>query len=109
MNSRTATTIPPFPREDLKLTYMPISTISVVFNPPLPQSTGSVSAAEIEKMTTSERLQAMESLWDALCREPDKLNSPNWHGEVLSDRRTKIEDGEASFVSLKEARRRLLG
>ncbi len=68
-----------------------------------------MSTAEIEKMTASERLQAMESLWDAMCREPGKLDSPEWHGEVLSERRSKIENGDANFVTLEEARRRLLG
>ena len=68
-----------------------------------------MSTAEIEQMSNPERLQAMESLWTALCREPESLASPEWHGNVLAERRSRIENGEAKFVSLDEARRRLLG
>ena len=31
---------------------------------------------EIEKMSTIERLQAMEKLWDSLCNE-EEIESPN--------------------------------
>ena len=68
---------------------------------------GIMSIAEIGKMTTSERLQAMEALWDALCHEPTEPKSPAWHEGVLNERRKKSESGEANFVSLEEARRRL--
>ncbi len=60
-------------------------------------------------MSTSERLRAMEALWDALCHEPTAHDSPAWHQEVLDERRRKIEKGEAQFVSLSEAKRRLQG
>ena len=66
-----------------------------------------MSIAEIEKMSTSERLKTMEALWDALCREPSEPESPEWHREVLDERRKSIESGEVKFVSIEEARRRL--
>ncbi len=68
-----------------------------------------MSIAEIEEMNTAERLRTMEALWDALCREPTEPESPDWHGKVLEERREKIESGEAKFISLEEARRRLRG
>lgn len=66
-----------------------------------------MSTVEIEKMDTAERLRTMEALWDALCREPTEPESPEWHKGVLEERRRKIESGEAQFISLEEARRRL--
>ncbi len=68
-----------------------------------------MSIAEIEKMTTSERLRTMEALWDALCHSPSKPDSPSWHEGVLNERRKKIQSGEARFLSLDEARNRLRG
>lgn len=66
-----------------------------------------MSIVEIEKMTTPERLRAMEALWDALCHEKSEPESPKWHGDVLAKRRQKIDSGEATFISIEEAKRRL--
>lgn len=62
---------------------------------------------EIEKMSQVERLSAMEALWDALCRGEPEPVSPDWHEGVLAERRRKISSGEARFLSLEEAKRRI--
>lgn len=61
-----------------------------------------MNALEIEKMTTVQRLQAMENLWDALLHEKVEIESPGWHQDVLKNRRKRINAGEAEFLSLKE-------
>jgi len=66
-----------------------------------------MSIAEIGKMTNSERLRVMEALWDALCHDKSEPESPEWHGDILAERRRKIESGEAKFISIDEAKRRL--
>jgi hypothetical protein len=66
-----------------------------------------MSIAEIRKMTTPERLMAMEALWDVLCHEESPPESPAWHGGVLQERRRKIESGEGRFLSMEEVEQRL--
>ena len=66
-----------------------------------------MSTAEIQKMTTAERLQAMEALWEALCHEEKEPESPAWHEEVLADRKRILESGEAKFLTLDEVKARL--
>ena len=44
----------------------------------------------------------MEALWDSLTREPTEIKSPKWHEDILSDRKEKIESGNANFISLEE-------
>jgi hypothetical protein len=68
-----------------------------------------IETSQIEKMTTTERLQAMEQLWDALCREQAEVSSPEWHGSVLRDRKARAEQGEAKFLTLDQLRSRLRG
>jgi hypothetical protein len=68
-----------------------------------------LEASQIENMTVPERLQAMEQLWDALCREPGELGSPEWHREVLADRKVKAEQGESKFLTLAQLKARLRG
>jgi len=61
-----------------------------------------MTIAEISKMSVLERLETMEALWDSLSREPAGIKSPKWHEEILSDRKEKIESGNADFISLEE-------
>ncbi|MCC5840331.1 MAG: addiction module protein [Opitutales bacterium] len=68
-----------------------------------------MSVTEIQKMTPVERLSTMEALWDAMCHEEKEPTSPDWHGELLEARRAKIASGEAKFISLDEAKKRILG
>lgn len=67
-----------------------------------------MTITEIKKMSTIERLRAMEELWDALCREDKEIESPEWHGAILENRRKKIETGKAESLSIGDmkARRR---
>jgi len=61
-----------------------------------------MTIAEISKMSVLERLETMEALWDSLTREPAGIKSPNWHKGILSNRKEKIENGSANFISLEE-------
>jgi len=55
-------------------------------------------------MTLEEKLQAMEALWDDLSRDPDTLESPAWHEDVLRERDEQVAAGEAEFVDWEEAK-----
>jgi len=65
--------------------------------------------AEIKGMSHNERLMTMEALWDALCHEDREPASPDWHKDVLKDRSSKIASGQANFLSLDEAKKRIEG
>lgn len=60
-------------------------------------------------MSLAERLRTMEQLWDAVCREAGDVASPEWHGDILADRKARAERGEAKFLTLAELRIRLQG
>jgi len=66
-----------------------------------------IAADQISKMSVTERLQAMEQLWDALCREAETVPSPGWHADVLAERKGRAERGEARFLTLQQLRARL--
>jgi len=59
-----------------------------------------MSIAEIKQMSTIERIQTMELLWDALSHEDHEMDSPAWHEEILRKRKERIESGETKFISL---------
>jgi hypothetical protein len=66
-----------------------------------------LEASQISKMSMTERLQAMEQLWEALCRDGEDMPSPKWHGDVLADRKARAERGEAKFLTLDQLKTRL--
>jgi putative addiction module component (TIGR02574 family) len=63
-----------------------------------------MNTQEIKKMTRIERLQAMEALWDSLIDEESEIESPEWHRDVLEERKRKIETGKAEFIPLEKLR-----
>jgi putative addiction module component (TIGR02574 family) len=59
---------------------------------------------EIKKMSRIERLQTMESLWNSLTDEESEIESPEWHQDILEERKRNIENGKAEFISLEKLR-----
>ena len=62
---------------------------------------------KIKKMPLAERLATMEQLWESFSTEQDKLPSPKWHAEVLTERRRQIAQGTAKFITLAQLRKHL--
>jgi len=55
----------------------------------------------------AERLQALEQLWEAVCRDDADVPSPAWHADVLTDRRGRAARAEARFLTLDQLKARL--
>jgi hypothetical protein len=58
-------------------------------------------------MTTEEKLLALEEIWEDLCRIPDNIPSPAWHGSVLEERQQRVEDGSSAFVEWARAKQNI--
>ena len=67
----------------------------------------SMNATEISKMEKIEKLQTMEAIWDSLIHEGESIESPEWHRDILENRKKKIEEGKAVFYSIEELRSKL--
>ena len=59
-----------------------------------------MNTIEIAKMSTIERLQTMEAIWDSLIHENSEIDSPEWHRDILAARKLNIEQGKAEFISI---------
>ena len=60
----------------------------------------------IDKMSVSEKVNTMEYIWNALTAHYTE-STPAWHADVLAERRRRVENGEESFMTLEESKRRL--
>ncbi|MBU1153989.1 addiction module protein [bacterium] len=59
----------------------------------------------LEQMSTEEKIQAMETIWDNLCKKADSLSSPSWHKNILLEREKRIKNGDEEFVDWDEAKK----
>ena len=62
------------------------------------------SVLPLERMTTGEKLQVMEEIWDDLRREPAQVNSPTWHDVVLRGREKRVRSADALFSDWSQAK-----
>lgn len=65
-----------------------------------------MNTIEITKMSLVEKLQTMDAIGDSLIHDNLDVKSPSWHGDILSTRKKKIEEGNAEFFSIEELRAR---
>ena len=61
----------------------------------------------LDQMTTREKLAAMEALWEDLSRSPEAIESPEWHKEILEERRQRVADGPDKFEDWEKAKTRI--
>jgi len=63
--------------------------------------------AQLDSLTTTDKLRTMEYLWDGLCRHADEIPSPAWHGDLLTQREKLVIEGQATFQDWDAAKLRI--
>ena len=61
----------------------------------------------LDKMTTEEKLQIMEAIWEDLTRDEASFESPAWHKVALEERRQQEARGETSYIPWDQAKEEL--
>jgi len=61
----------------------------------------------LDKMTVSDKLRALEEIWNDLCRRAEEIPSPVWHADVLRAREKRIRKGSSRFTDWNEAKRKI--
>jgi hypothetical protein len=64
-------------------------------------------ALPFDQMSVAEKLEVMESLWVDLSRRPAELPSPDWHRDVLAERKRLADEGKLQFLDWDDAMSRL--
>ncbi|MDD5273959.1 MAG: addiction module protein [Methylovulum sp.] len=59
-----------------------------------------MNTSEITRMSKVEKLQTIEAIWDSLIHDNSDIESPEWHSDILTARKKKIEAGTAEFCSI---------
>jgi hypothetical protein len=66
-----------------------------------------LSSDQLDALTVAEKVRLLEQVWQSLCGQPHTFTSPDWHADVLVERRQRILDGSATRISWKEAKAQL--
>jgi putative addiction module component (TIGR02574 family) len=66
-----------------------------------------LTQADIQEMTIPERLEAIDKLWVSIAEAGAEMPSPEWHKDVLDQRRARARSGKAKFFTVDEARQKL--
>jgi hypothetical protein len=61
----------------------------------------------LDKMTTAEKLQAIEEIWTDLQRASEEIPSPGWHADVLTAREERVREGRSQFADWSTAKSRI--
>ena len=64
-------------------------------------------AIPLAKMTTVDKLRALEEIWSDLQSTPDEVPSPGWHSDVLQARENRVREGSSQFSDWPDAKRRI--
>lgn len=67
-----------------------------------------MQTAELVALPLAERLQAIEALWDSLCRDQSPTHVvPVWHQDELNKRLVALDSGEEAASPWEEAKERI--
>jgi len=66
-----------------------------------------LSSDQLDALTVAEKVRLLEQVWQSLCCQPDSIASPDWHSDVLMERRQRLLDGSATSIAWKEAKAQL--
>lgn len=66
-----------------------------------------LSSDQLDALTVAEKVRLLEQVWQSLGCQPASIASPDWHSDVLMERRQSLLDGSASSIPWHDAKAQL--
>jgi putative addiction module component (TIGR02574 family) len=63
-----------------------------------------IAQADIRQMPLPEKLALFETLWSELSSEPEQIEIPQWHRDILDERLQADERGETEVIDWEVAK-----
>ena len=57
-----------------------------------------IAAAELRQMPLAEKLELLEAVWSELSADPDSIDVPQWHKDILDERQQTFEQGTTEVI-----------
>jgi hypothetical protein len=66
-----------------------------------------IAQTEIRKMQLSEKLELLEAVWSELAADPDTIDVPQWHKDILDERQRGMEQGSIKAIDWELAKEQI--
>jgi hypothetical protein len=66
-----------------------------------------IAQSEIRQMPFPEKLALLEVLWIELSSEPDQIDIPQWHKDILDERMREAESGSVEIIDWEVAKQQI--
>jgi hypothetical protein len=66
-----------------------------------------LSSDQLDALPVAMKVRLLEQVWQSLCCQPDTFASPDWHADVLVERRQRLVEGSAKRIPWNEAKAQL--
>lgn len=66
-----------------------------------------IAKEEIRKLPMQEKLALLEAVWAEISPEPDELEVPQWHKDLLDDRELALREGRTEVLDWEDAKRQI--
>jgi putative addiction module component (TIGR02574 family) len=66
-----------------------------------------IAPSEIKQMTLPEKLELLEAVWSEIASDPDQVEVPQWHKDLLDERQRAFEEGRIKAIDWEEAKKQI--
>ena len=66
-----------------------------------------IAQEDIRQLPFSEKLALLETVWTEISGEPEKIEVPEWHKELLSERRRALKQGSIRVLDWEDAKKEI--
>ena len=66
-----------------------------------------IAQEEIRKLPFQEKLDLLEMVWSEISPYPDELEVPQWHKNLLMERREAFEEGKVRVIDWEDAKKEI--
>ena len=66
-----------------------------------------IAQAEIRRLPLPEKLALLEAVWSELASDPDTVEVPDWHKDILDERQRLLDQGSAQVLDWELAKEQI--
>ena len=66
-----------------------------------------IAQAEIRQLPLAEKIALLEAVWTELSADPEQVEIPQWHKDLLDERQRAVEEGRVAVLDWDEAKRQI--
>lgn len=63
-----------------------------------------IALEEIRQLTLPEKFELLETVWSEIAADPDKIEVPRWHRDLLDKREEAMRSGQMEVLDWEEAK-----